>query len=88
MLDIDFKKQQVIIETKLPSGTVHKILEQSGNTVVFRGHGYSQGIEELCVQYTEVLFTILRPVNKDIFRFEPISLFVYIGEINQSHYVI
>ena len=26
--------------------------------------------------------------NKDRFRFEPISVFVYICEIDQSHYVI
>ncbi len=28
------------------------------------------------------------PDNKDRFRFEPISVFVYICEIDQSHYVI
>eukprot|EP00794_Sanderia_malayensis_P011691 gene11691-12904_t len=43
LIDIDFEKKQVLVETKRPSGTVHEILERTGKTVVFRGHGYARG---------------------------------------------
>ena len=43
LLDINTSKQQVILETNLPSGIVQELLEKSGNTAIFRGHGYSKG---------------------------------------------
>ncbi|XP_065063048.1 copper chaperone for superoxide dismutase-like [Rhopilema esculentum] len=43
LLDINSEKRCVVLETTLPSGVVQNLLEQSGDTVVFRGHGYSQG---------------------------------------------
>ena len=45
LLDVNLSKQHIILETNLPSGIVQEVLERSGNTVVFRGHGYSRGMK-------------------------------------------
>ena len=43
-VEVDLSNEQVIVETSLPSGKVQDLLEQTGKTAIFRGHGYKKGV--------------------------------------------
>lgn len=55
LLDVNLSKQHIILETNLPSGIVQEVLERSGNTVVFRGHGYSRGSGHMSAAVVHVM---------------------------------
>lgn len=55
IIEIDQANKNVLVETTMPSGTVHDILEQTGKTVVFRGHGSSQGPSEIAAAVSHIV---------------------------------
>lgn len=54
LIDVDLRRQQVLVETILPSGKVHDVLESTGKTVVFRGQGSSKGTENIAAAVAHV----------------------------------
>ena len=64
--------------------TVHQLKKRSKNNASWGGDVTMRSVNFLTIFF----FRNLAAVNKDRFRFEPISEFVYICKIDQSHYVI